>query len=423
MAPGAYPAARLLAPRVEALFARHFPPQQPGSADAPALAPDAAAVELIIDAAFWASLRREEMFLAEDLARPAAAGRDQPPDAVRDPASPPPRRRSRASRPPSSARASTSASGAFGTELCVWGTAREVPPLLLRARGRRPGRARRQAPARAAGASSSTWPCSRATRVKVIDERAASLPDCPPLLTALLGFGAPVSWVDPVNVLVQLAVSMRAHGRGGLLLIVPARLGRLAGVDCRADSLTRSRRRSPSSPSWFASRTTSGEHQAAGATASAGGRGDCGTHGGGRRHGPHRRIPTARVRRQDRAAPRHRRVERVTVTEPIEARVAAVVEPPQLGGTRHLSAAQFVHDQPRRPRPGRLPGRPLHRLRLVALRRHGARPQGGDAASLEAGARDKKQGARQGQGARGKKQGARDKRLRRTDLPCERVRR
>ncbi len=33
------------------------------------------------------------------------------------------------------------------------------------------------------------------------------------------------------------------------------------------------------------------------------------------------------------------------VTEPIEGARAEVVEPGQLGGTRHLSAAQFVHDQ------------------------------------------------------------------------------
>ena len=35
----------------------------------------------------------------------------------------------------------------------------------------------------------------------------------------------------------------------------------------------------------------------------------------------------------------------VIVTEPIEGARPQVVEPAQLGGTRHLSAAQFVHDQ------------------------------------------------------------------------------
>jgi ribosomal protein S16 len=59
-------------------------------------------------------------------------------------------------------------------------------------------------------------------QVKVIDEQASSLPDCPPLLTSLLGFETAGSWAGSVNVLVQLAVSMRAHGRGGALLVVPA---------------------------------------------------------------------------------------------------------------------------------------------------------------------------------------------------------
>jgi hypothetical protein len=39
-------------------------------------------------------------------------------------------------------------------------------------------------------------------------------------------------------------------------------------------------------------------------------------------------------------------VTEVIMTEPIEGTCAEVVEPSQLGGTRHLSAAQFVRDQP-----------------------------------------------------------------------------
>jgi len=58
--------------------------------------------------------------------------------------------------------------------------------------------------------------------VKIVDEQSVSLPDCPALLTSLLGFSSPASWNDSVNLHVQLAVSMRAHGHGGLLLVVPA---------------------------------------------------------------------------------------------------------------------------------------------------------------------------------------------------------
>jgi hypothetical protein len=38
-------------------------------------------------------------------------------------------------------------------------------------------------------------------------------------------------------------------------------------------------------------------------------------------------------------------VERIVVTEPIEGSAHTIVTPGQFGGTRHLSAAQFVHDQ------------------------------------------------------------------------------
>jgi hypothetical protein len=39
------------------------------------------------------------------------------------------------------------------------------------------------------------------------------------------------------------------------------------------------------------------------------------------------------------------RIESVAVTEPIEGAVSETLHPSELGGTRHLSAAQFVHDQ------------------------------------------------------------------------------
>src|SRR5208283_1859875 len=43
--------------------------------------------------------------------------------------------------------------------------------------------------------------------------------------------------------------------------------------------------------------------------------------------------------------PGARQVDRLLLTEPIEGAPATAAEPSQLGGTRHLSAAQFVHDQ------------------------------------------------------------------------------
>ena len=57
----AYPAARAIAPRVQAQFAVHL--ATAGALDARPLLPDLADIEAIIDAAFWASLRREEGYV------------------------------------------------------------------------------------------------------------------------------------------------------------------------------------------------------------------------------------------------------------------------------------------------------------------------------------------------------------------------
>jgi DNA integrity scanning protein DisA with diadenylate cyclase activity len=50
----------------------------------------------------------------------------------------------------------------------------------------------------------------------------------------------------------------------------------------------------------------------------------------------------AKLKRREGAS----QLERVVVSEPVEGAPESVVEPAELGGTRHLSAAHFVHDQP-----------------------------------------------------------------------------
>src|SRR5919206_357959 len=56
----AYPAARAVAERVHTHFARRIAAARERGQPALASEPDAAAVEAIVDSAFWASLRREE---------------------------------------------------------------------------------------------------------------------------------------------------------------------------------------------------------------------------------------------------------------------------------------------------------------------------------------------------------------------------
>ena len=58
----AYPAARAVAATMEGYFRRFVEANGQGDADT-GLVPDAAAIERLVDAAFWASLRREEGFV------------------------------------------------------------------------------------------------------------------------------------------------------------------------------------------------------------------------------------------------------------------------------------------------------------------------------------------------------------------------
>jgi hypothetical protein len=181
-------------------------------------------------------------------------------------------------------------------------------------------------------------------QIKVVDERALSQPDCPALLTSLLGFDSPASWVSSVNALVQLAVSMRAHGRGGSLLVVPA------GTESWRESivepmpyaisppfseLAHLSRKAPAQTQRHSSQNALGPTVAAiaGLTAVDGAV-----------------VLTDRYELLGFGAKIARRkgwpqVERVTLTEPIEGATPALVHPEQLGGTRHLSAAQFIQDQ------------------------------------------------------------------------------
>jgi hypothetical protein len=58
--------------------------------------------------------------------------------------------------------------------------------------------------------------------IKIIDPQAAISPAYPTLLASLLRLESQFATGSAVNVLLQLAVSIRTHGRGGMLLVVPA---------------------------------------------------------------------------------------------------------------------------------------------------------------------------------------------------------
>src|SRR5258708_31947431 len=107
-------------------------------------------------------------------------------------------------------------------ELCVWGTTRTIPVLCFVVEVAAPGLLVVKHHRGEESRKFVNVAVLEGDQIKVVDERASSEPDCPALLTSLLGFDSPASWVQSVNALVQMAVSMRAHGRGGSLLVVPA---------------------------------------------------------------------------------------------------------------------------------------------------------------------------------------------------------
>jgi hypothetical protein len=231
--------------------------------------------------------------------------------------------------------------------LYVWGTVRTIPALSIVVEVAAPGLLVVKHHRGDESGKFVNVAVLEGDQIKVIDESASSLPDCPPLLSSLLGFDSPASWmkgIDSVNVLVQLAVSMRAHGRGGLLLVVPD------GDAGWQDSIVRPIPYAVAPP--FAelaelTRATPSHHEnglwqdtvnrtvdaLAGLTAVDGATVLTNTY--------QLMAFGAKIARR-KGSPQ---VEQVTVTEPIEGDVAVTVHPTQLGGTRHLSAAQFVHDQ------------------------------------------------------------------------------
>jgi hypothetical protein len=338
-----YPAARIAAPRIHALFAAHAAAARTRGQDPVATMPDAAAIEAIIGAAFWASLRREEgyapkislAFLApSEAVHPMLFERPLPLEAA----------------PLTRVAPAVERAGIHlgvwpeGDDLTVWGTTRSIPATCFVVEVAAPGLLVVKHHRGGEWGKFVNVAVLEGDQIKIVDQRASSLPDRPALLSSLVSFDSKSSWGDSVNILVQLAVSMRAHGRGGLLLLVPP------NTDAWRESIVRPIAYAVSPPfSELATlcRDSSAERQRrewrdslarvvqalAGLTA---------VDGAAIMTSGYELLAFGAKIARRKGSPQ---IEQVTVTEPIENAVHRLVEPTELGGTRHLSAAQFVHDQ------------------------------------------------------------------------------
>ena len=343
----AYPAARAVAARVQRHFTEHLESaRQRGRTD---LAPEPAAadIEAMIDAAFWASLRREEGVtptISLALLPPEGAGQ-----AIRFAHDLPLRAAPLAKLAPAVERPGIhlgvwrQPANGSDSDLRVWGTTRAIPAfcpvveviasglIVIKHRNDPFGKFVNVA-------------VLEGDQIKIVDEGFSHRAECPMPVKSLLGFDVPYRATGQVDVLVQLAASMRAHHHGGALLVVPA------GEDTWRESIVSPVTYSVEPPfTELAELVTQGSTQSeshewqedlrravatvAGLTAVDGAT-----------------IITDRFELMAFGAKIARRrgnpmVERVVVTEPIEGSETEIIPPAQLGGTRHLSAAQFVHDQ------------------------------------------------------------------------------
>jgi hypothetical protein len=332
-----YPAARLVADAVGGHFARHVAAARAANEASIPDSPPPLAVASIIDAAFWASLRREEgqtpkislAFLSPEQARHPLTFASRLPlaPAVLSKVAP------AVERPGIHL-------GVWqqDDEFFVWGTTREVPAFCLVVEVVASGLIVVKHRSEPFGKFVNVA-VLEGDQIKIVDEGIGKIiPDCPALVSSLAGAIDHKSASGVTAVLIQLAASMRMHGRGGALLVVPT------GTDAWRESIVSPVLYAVDPPYSELSRLV-GTRNAdpddlkravdaiAGLTAV----------DGATIINDHYDLLAfgAKIARRRGSAP----VEQVNVTEPVEGSSATRATPAQLGGTRHLSAAQFVHDQ------------------------------------------------------------------------------
>jgi sensor domain DACNV-containing protein len=334
-----------VAPVIEEHFARYIATARNSGEDELAPQPDAQSIAALIDATFWASFRPEEgRFPKISLAYVSPENAGQPLIFARS--------------LPLTAGVLMKLAPAverpeihlgvwkFGDELRVWGATRTIPSFCFVIEDIEPGLLVVKHRRLDGFGKYANVVVLKGEHVKIIDEKGTSLPDCPSLLRALLAFTS-MTTTEPhqsLNVLVQLAASMRAHGHGGILLVIPngsdswshsiaqpivysvtpffSALSELLKQDVAEED-----RRPWESALRRAVDTIGGLTAVDGATVM---------------NEQYEVLAFgAKIRRREGSSP----VDKWVVTEPVVGNVGVVVQPTEHGGTRHLSAAQFVYDQ------------------------------------------------------------------------------
>ncbi|MGF7081915.1 putative sensor domain DACNV-containing protein [Mucilaginibacter sp. UYCu711] len=214
-----YIAARMVAVTIEAHFATHLAEARRQGATNLADEPQSPIVEAIIDVAFWASLRKEEGH------SPKISIALLPPHQASQPLIFGNRIRLTPHNLTKLAPAVESPGIHLGVwyendELYVWGTTLAIPGICFVLEVIEPGLLVIKHSRTDGFGKFVNIAVLKGDEIKIVDEQNTGMKDCPALFDTIAGIAMP--FVDgTVNIMVELAASMRIHGRGGLVLIVP----------------------------------------------------------------------------------------------------------------------------------------------------------------------------------------------------------
>ena len=343
-----YHAAHAVAATIEKHFAEHLAEASARGESGLAETPSAGAIEAMIDATFWASFRPEEgrfpkislAFVPPEQARQPLMFEERLPLATATLTKLAPA----VERPGIHLGVWRERNDDGVEELYIWGATRKVPSLGFVLEDIEPGLIVVKHRRAAGFGKFANVAVLKGEQVKIIDEQGQSLPECPDLLASLHAFTAREQYLPEVNALVQMAASMRAHGQGGTLLVVPN------GSDQWRESIVRPILYSVVPPFarlanliiQGAARVGENEWEAALRNAVDAVAGLTAVDGATVISSTYEVLAFgAKILR----APGREAVEQMMLTEPIVGNQAEVAHPVQHGGTRHLSAAQFIHDQ------------------------------------------------------------------------------
>jgi hypothetical protein len=338
-----YQAAKIVAPTIEAHFANHLAEANAKGELDLAPQPPARVIEAILDAAFWASLRKEEghspkisiAFLPpEQAGKPLVFNHTLPlnPNVLTKLA-------------PGVERGGIHI-GVWhdGYKLHIWGTTLNIPNYCFVVDVSEPGLLVIKHRRIYGFGKYTNVAVLKGDQIKIVAEQSAKSADCPSILLSLLDLTAHSYWNDSANVLIQLAVSMRAHGRGGSVLVVPNGSEAwkqsiihpisyaLKPVFMGLADLVHKDNPDSSEIFWQSALKREVDHLA-GLTAI----------DGATIISDEYQLLAFGVKTGRANSSGH--IQELSYAEPIAGGEPKVVHPAKIGGTRHLSAAQFIYDQ------------------------------------------------------------------------------